>query len=258
MNLIKTLIRKATVAFAVFFLAVTLFLFPAGCRKEKTAPVPTYEMSTLTDRDGNVYKTVKIGNQWWMAEDLKVKTYQNGDSVLYKPTTTEWKDTLPGYCYISVSTFVIGYLYNWNAVNDPRILAPAGWHIPTDGEWQTLEMSVGMSADDTSKVNWRGNQEGDKLKREKATAQVYGAWQDADNVYTVWPTNESGFSALAGSCRLFNGIWGNPGPGGTGFWWSSSLSGNQAWYRYLDYNKSDIFRYHGDKRYGFSVRCVKN
>ncbi|MFI5151003.1 MAG: fibrobacter succinogenes major paralogous domain-containing protein [Bacteroidia bacterium] len=250
-------IPKSFIPLLISVLWMTVF-FSSGCKKEKNMSSPVLQTSTMTDRDGNVYKTVKIGDQWWMAEDLKVKTYRNGDSVSYKPGTVQWKDTAHGYCFISASSFMVGFLYNWYAVSDVRQLAPAGWHIPGDDEWQILEMTVGMSANDTGKVNWRGTNEGDKLKREKATAQIYGAWQDADNVFQVWPNNQSGFSALAGSCRLFNGTWGDPGPGGTGFWWSSTLFGYQPWYRYLDYNKSNIFRYHGDKRYGFSVRCVKD
>ena len=75
----------------------------------------------------------------------------------------------------------------------------------------------------------------------------------------IWGTNESGFTALAGSCRLFNGTFGDPGLFSTGFWWTAaSYPGNQAWYRYLDYKNANVFRSHTQKNYGFSIRCVKD
>jgi uncharacterized protein (TIGR02145 family) len=241
-------------------LAVCFFLVAfAACSKHKEALNPVQETSSMTDRDGNVYGTIKIGNQWWMSSSLQVRTYQNGDSVQVRDSQTLWQDTVAGCCYVSPGAISsTGLLYNSYAANDVRQLIPAGWHIPSDAEWQTLEMHLGMSADETSKVSWRGSNEGDKLKRMKSTQQPLGAWYDSDNVYQIWPNNESGFSALAGSCRMFNGAWGNPGLAKMGFWWSSTAHGQDVWYRYLDYNKSKIFRFYGDKRYGFSIRCVKD
>ncbi len=239
------------------FLIVAFFLMHTLACKKATPATSSKETGTLTDQDGNVYSTIKIGNQWWMPEDLKVKTYQNGDSVIYEPLVINWQGTTPAYCIYSSA--VKGPLYNWYAVNDARKLAPVGWHIPTDDEWKTLEMTLGISSAEVEKVNWRGTNEGDKLKRAAETVQPNNAWTvDPSTEYSVWPNNESGFTAMAGSCRVFNGDMGYPGPGGTGFWWSSTSNNNQAWYRYLDYNKSNIFRFYGDKRYGFSVRCVKD
>jgi uncharacterized protein (TIGR02145 family) len=234
-------------------------LLLSNCKPEST-PSPA-QTGTLTDRDGKVYNTIKIGNQWWMTEDLKTTTYQNGDPIVYKDSTTVlWLDTAPGYCFVDTTSWAIGMLYNWYAVSDARKIAPVGWHIPTDDEWKTLEMYLGMSSADADKVNFRGTDEGDKLKREKAANQIVGSWDDANNVYIIWPNNQSGFSALAGSCRMFFGSFGDQGIGATEFWWSASehTGSNEVWYRYLDYNKSNIFRFYGDKRYGFSVRCVKD
>ena len=115
-----------------------------------------------------------------------------------------------------------------------------------------------MSATDANKVNWRGTDQGDKLKTTATNTQFVGVWQRSFDVFVVWPNNESGFSALAGSCRLFNGKFGDPGIDCMGFWWSSTLYNNQAYYRYLDYNKSNVFRFYADKRYGCSIRCVKD
>ena len=169
---------------------------------------------------------------------------------------SSWANTKKGsYCkYFNDdnNAAIYGLLYNWYAVADTGNIAPIGWHIPTDDEWKELEKHLGMSQTDADKVNWRGSDEGDKMK----IHAPYG-WT---RYGSIWATNESGFTALAGSCRLFNGIWGDPGTFATGFWWSASqhTSNNQAWYRYLDYKKSNVFRYYGSKNYGMSVRCVKD
>jgi len=99
---------------------------------------------TVTDIDGNVYKTVKIGSQWWTAENLKVTHYNNGDSLINETVIRTWYDlTVGAYCsydHDSNNAAIYGYLYNWYAVGDDRNLAPAGWHVPTDEEWKQLEM----------------------------------------------------------------------------------------------------------------------
>ncbi len=253
------------------FLVVGILLFSTVACKKKTTSTPAIETGTMADRDGNVYTTVKIGNQWWMSQDLKVKTYQNGDSVIYKPSAIAWQDTTSGYCIYDTTASIVGFLYNWYAVNDARKLAPAGWHIPSDIEWKVLELTLGMSFAQVDSVNWRGTNQGDQLKFGAFTNRVQGSWNYCDaygpannsplppGTQIVWPTNSSGFSAMAGNCRLFNGILGVPtGYGFTGFWWSSTMEEGKAYYRYLDYNKPNVFRYFGDKRYGFSIRCVKD
>jgi len=231
------------------FLIIGILLFSAVACKKKTS-TPAIETGTMTDRDGNVYTTVKIGNQWWMSQDLKVKTFLNGDSVTYKPSTIAWQDTTSGYCIYDTTASTI---------------------IPSDIEWKILELTLGMSVAQVDSVNWRGTNQGDQLKLGEFTNRPSGSWNYCDaygpannsplppGTQIVWPTNSSGFSAMAGNCRLFNGILGAPtGYGATGFWWSSTMEEGKAFYRYLDYNKPNVFRYFGDKRYGFSIRCVKD
>jgi uncharacterized protein (TIGR02145 family) len=229
-----------------------LLLFSISCKKDDNALA--IETGTVTDTDGNIYKTVKIGSTWWMPENLKTKRYNTGDSIALIPGNipdSAWSKSETGaYCYFDEK---YGFLYNYYAIADPRGLAPAGWHIPTDNEWKDLEMFLGMSGQDAENVNWRGGDQGNKLKIVGGNAMF---WYTASDVYSIFGTNESGFTALGGSCRLFNGQWGELTH--TGFWWSSSSSGNEAWYRGLDYNKTSVFRYFGPKTYGFSVRCVKD
>lgn len=243
--------------FYTLIIAAIVSVTGVSCKK-KTDTTPAPETGTVTDIDNNTYKTIKIGNQWWMAENLRVKTYRNGWPINEMTSTSPdsvWAQKTKGsfckYDYDDNMGKKYGMLYNWYVITDTSNIAPAGWHIPTDDEWKTLETYLGMSQADADKVNWRGTDQGDKLKVQAPTDWASG---------TSWGTNESGFTALAGSCRLFNAAWGNPGTSNTAFWWSSTThtSDNQAWYRYLDHNNSNVFRYHASKNYGMSIRCVKD
>jgi uncharacterized protein (TIGR02145 family) len=220
--------------------------------KEEDNPVP--ETGTMTDIDGNVYKTVKIGSKWWMAENLKVQRYNNGDSIEYiHPNLADsvWSTLKTGaYCYFDEK---FGYLYNYYTLSDSREIAPKGWHIPGDEEWKDMEMYLGMSKEQTDSLNWRGINEGNKLKIVGGNTMY---WAKSSDIYNIFGTNESGFTALGGASRIFNGQWGDLTH--TSFWWSSSINEDQAWYRGLDYEKANVYRYYGPKNYGFSVRCVKD
>jgi uncharacterized protein (TIGR02145 family) len=235
-----------------------ILIFIYSCKKDASTAV--IESGSVTDIDSNVYNTVKIGNQWWMAEDLKVKRYRNGDSIVLVGNigqystqfdTSTWANIDSGaYCINN------GYKYNWYTIADIRNIAPVGWHVPSDDEWKELEMQLGMSESDADTVNWRGTTEGNKLKLQSGW---YYNTDYADNTkYKVWGTNESGFSALGGGCIMFDGADGQPGATYSGFWWSASKHGTQAWYRYLDYQKASVFRFYGPMAYGFSLRCVKD
>lgn len=239
-------------SFSVLITGLVL-LTMTGCEKDEE-PVPVQlETDSIADIDGNIYTVVKIGNQWWMAENLMVSRYRDGDVIVHAQSDTSvWNNNLSGaYCVYQESSTAPGFLYNWYAVNNSKNIAPQGWHIPTDAEWKELEKYLGMTQDEADKPGWRGTREGEKLKIEGTQG-----WLGYDG---VWPTNESGFTALAGSCRLFNGVWGNPGLFNTGFWWSADeQSSADAWYRHLDYKNADVFRQHTFKNYGMSIRCVKD
>ncbi len=232
-----------------------LMLFISQCKKDPKSVTPL-ETSTVTDVEGNIYKTVKIGTQWWMAENLKVKKYCNGDNIalIKNQDTANWRKIKSG-AYSDNNTEVY---YNWFAVNDSRKLSPEGWHIPSDEEWKILEKYLGMTQTEVEKIGWRGTNQGNKLKIEAQKTGILYSWKESSNIYEVWGTNESGFTARAFGCRMFNGSWGDPGPSCVGFWWSSSEQNNDVWYRYLDYKKANVFRFYGPKTYGFSIRCVKD
>jgi uncharacterized protein (TIGR02145 family) len=233
----------------LLLLFMGLFLFNA-CEEDDNNPTP-FEKGTLTDIDGNVYTTIKIGSQWWMMENLKVKTFRDGTPLLDGQSSAVWLDTTAAYCLFDNNTSAPGLLYNWKAVNASQNLAPAGWRIPTDQDWKTLEKYLGMSQSDADRSGWRGTNEGNELKLPGLTG--WSAY--ADN----WPDNSSGFSASAGGCRLPSAVFGDPALFCTGFWWTNNAKNDStAYFRYLDYKNSAIYRSAVSKSYGFSVRCVKD
>ena len=232
----------------------------SGCKKNLTG-LESNEPDMVIDKDGNVYQIIKIGNQWWMAENLKVTHYRNGDAIPEVTDNSEWVDLTSGaYCAYDNDTSNVdtyGYLYNWYAVIDSRNISPAGWHVPTDEEWKELEMYLGMSQSEADNVEWRGTDEGGKLKSTDTTLWESNAYGGA--------TNESGFSALPGGLRyddFFPLISGNfDYMGSYAYFWSSTESNSYAAYaRLLCFFASDIGRggSHFGKRNGVSVRLVWN
>ncbi|MDA8772130.1 fibrobacter succinogenes major paralogous domain-containing protein [Flavobacteriales bacterium] len=213
--------------------------------------------------DGYTYDLVAIGDQCWFAENLRTEYYANGDAIPANLTDSEWSSTTSGAvsvfgedagcvdyspdgdaCDPSWSLNEYGRLYNWYAVDDERGLCPTGWHVPTDGEWMTLEMELGMSESDANSATWRGTDQGTQMKT------TYG-WYSGGN-----GTNSSGFSGLPGGWRYEGGSFFDAG--GSGYWWSSSPSGSFAWGRDLNHSSPEVYRYVDWLRDGFSVRCLKD
>jgi len=221
-----------------------------------TISFTTFEMGkgTVTDIDGNLYKVVKIGNQWWMAENLKVTHYRNGATIPNVTDDTEWSNRETGsYCnYGNNTNFVntYGRLYNWYAVDDSRDIAPKGWHVPVDEEWKELEIFLGMGSGEVNIRGWRGTDEGGKMKESGTTHWISP---------NTGATNETGFTALPGGGRSsmenFEGDFVNNTLQAS-FWSSSDESSSQAWFRYLSYTHSDVRMNSISKRQGFSIRCV--
>ena len=187
------------------------------------------------------YPSVLIGAQYWMEKNLEVTTYRNGDPIPYVTDATAWAALTTGaWCYYNndpANASLYGKLYNWYAVNDPRGLAPVGWHVPTDDEWTTLSTTLGGDAVAGGKMKVAG------------TTRWTAPNTEADN--------SSGFAGLPGGGRGYSGTFGIVG--GDGYWWSSSENGSTtAWYRYLFYNSGNISRYSFNKQSGFSVRCLRD
>lgn len=216
-------------------------------------PLSDCPVTTVTDIDGNVYQTLMIGTQVWMAENLKVTHYRNGNPITNETNPYIWEDLTTGaYCNYNNdenNVAVYGRLYNWYAVVDFRNIAPAGWHVPTDEEWKQLEIYLGMSQTDADAYGGRGADEGGKLK-ETDTAH----WSSPN----TGATNESGFTALPGGFRYdAPGTYYNVGSTAQ-IWSSTAYNSISAWYRYLHFNSSLVSRYRSGKQSGLSVRCVKD
>jgi len=197
------------------------------------------------DIDGNTYKTVKIGNQCWTQSNLKVSKYRNGDNIPTGLSNSAWANTTSGayaiYDNKRVNDGLYGKLYNHYAVTDSRGLCPTGWHVPSDAEWTTLENQLGGSS-----------VAGGALKS-TATQPTPGGW----NSPNTGATNSSGFTALPGGLRYYNGDFINMTF--IGYWWSSSVSsGSDAWYRSLNKYYSFINRTYNDRPNGISVRCCRD
>jgi uncharacterized protein (TIGR02145 family) len=212
--------------------------------------------SIITDVDGNTYKTVKIGNQWWMAENLIVTHYNNGDAIPNVSDEQEWYSLSEGaYCnYLNDENNVATYgrLYNWYALNDSRNIAPTGWHVASDDEWKTLERYLGMSGADANAIGWRGTDEASKLK-ESGTIH----WQISNT-----GTNASGFSALPGGQRIGAYDWMEESfnrMGSNAFFWTSTEGNSSvAFERHMVSHSSQVARYSFNKHSGYSVRCVRD
>ncbi|MDD3078478.1 MAG: FISUMP domain-containing protein [Paludibacter sp.] len=193
----------------------------------------------ITDNDGNTIKIVNIGTQTWMAENLKNLKYRNGELISNLTSATDWSNaTFGACCYYDndITNAEYGLLYNWNAVNDSRNIAPVGWHVATHDDWTTL-------------INYLGTDSaGTKLKE-----LGFDHWS-ATNTEA---TNSSGFTALPGGLRNTNGSFGDIND--IGYWWTSTeYDTNDARYWYLNSNKIDIHKDYDSKMYGYSVRCVKD
>jgi len=209
-------------------------------------------VSTVT-YDGYTYALQAIGDQCWFAENLRNEHYANGDVIPGELTDGEWSNTTNGAMtfygegmnFDSVPNLAdYGRLYTWYAVVDARGLCPSGWHVPTDGEFITLEMYLGMSESQANAPGLRGTYQGTQMK---SSASDSPAWNG---------TNASGLSGLAGGSRNDSGDFYS---GGTyGYFWSASAYGANAWYRLLYGGYTGVLRANGSLRNGFSVRCVRD
>ncbi len=193
----------------------------------------------MSDIDGITYKTVTIGSQTWMAENLKVTKYNDGTNIPNITNPVDWITSTTGaicdYDNILSNSETYGKLYNWNAVNTGH-LCPVGWHVATDLEWTLLT-----------------NYLGDSIAGAKLREANIAHWKSPNKS----ATNESGFTALPGGYRSdYDGTFGDIGT--YGIWWSATeYSINSCYYRSMGYTSNGVTRYLALKDAGLSVRCVK-
>jgi len=221
----------------------------AGNNKTVMTDIPTadktvtFTFTECKDGENNYYPVVQINNQFWMAENLKTTMYRNGVSI---GTTNPYNKDLSGesaptyqWAYAGNESNVptYGRLYTWYAVTDSRNVCPTNWHVPNGDEWTTLTTYLGG-------VNIAGS----KLKE---TGTTHWTTPNTD------ATNATGFTALPGGLRSYNGAY--DFVGNNGFWWSSTeYSSTNALERDLDYRFTGFFWNYNLKPYGFSVRCVRD
>ena len=200
-------------------------------------------IGTVTDFEGNLYKWVRIGDQVWMAKNLRATKYSDGTAI---PNVTEWSNpTTPAYCWYDDDSTTYsdpyGALYNWYAVDTvstgERNLCPAGWHVPADAEWTTLTNFLG------------------------GTGVAGGKLKETDTKHWISPntgaTNETGFTALPGGLCL--NIGGGENIGRDGRWWSATENAwEEAWFLSLFNSSNSSELHYFFKDFGFSVRCLRD
>ena len=236
--------------------------------KETKPPTITTQQEESADsftdaRDGNTYKIVKIGNQVWMAENLKYLPSVVGPSTGSNTTPYYY---VYGYNGTSVTSAkstsnykTYGVLYNWPAaMNGARSstanpsgvqgICPTGWHLPSDAELKQLEMYLGMSQKEANEKAWRGTNEGGKLK-EAGTSH----WKSPNEGVT----NESGFTVLPGGFRSEHVVFSSIGINGS-LWSATEYNDTHAWSRDMTYDFSKVYRISYYKELGRSVRCLRD
>ena len=203
---------------------------------------------TVTDADGNVYNTVLIGSQCWMAENLETTHYRNGEPIDYPgdDNMAWWNNTAGAYAWYENDIAwkdLYGALYNFHAVQNANGLCPTGWHVPADSEWTVLSDYLGGEA-----------VAGGKLKSTRTDPDPHPRWEYPN----IGATNESNWTGYPGGIRDYMGYFGEMGVWGR-FWSSTEAGFDAAWSRSLIYESQEISR-NSDifPGYGLSIRCVED
>lgn len=216
-----------------------------------SVPMHIIERGTVMDIDSNIYRTVKIGDQWWMAENLRVTRYSNGDDIELGHNPIAWGGLTNGaYAFPEDNweyQYTYGLLYNWFAASDSRGIAPEGWHVPTSDDWLQLEVYFGFPFDRTVWY-WRGEEYnlGGNLKA------VMG-WQPPNS----GAIDAVEFNALPAGYRSSNAAYGHF-TSIAFYWTSTSESTPEAHFRQLEHDQLGIYHYYASKNRGYSIRCVKD
>ncbi len=251
----------------VFITLLGILPLHFSCEKNNITETEN-QLDTITDYDGNIYYAKKIGDQWWMVNNLKSTHYSDGTEILIVENRSAWdvlgKDD-KAYCYYNNNendeASIYGTLYTWAAAmngeisndDNPSVIqgvCPDGWHLPSDSEWKELEMYLGMVQADVDKIGYRGLNEGSKL------ASSQNLWA-AGSLVNDTTFGTSGFNALPGGGRRYNGTFGHLGDNAN-FWSATEKDSSVAWGRHLYSEYSASHRYSNVKSDGFSVRCVKD
>ena len=240
---------------SLMILGITLML-STGCRKDDEEPNKLV-YDTITDIEGNMYKTIVIGTQTWMAENLKTTKYGNGDLIgTTTPATLDISsEATPKYQWASGGyeehVEIYGRLYSWYAVTDSRNVCPNGWHVPTDAEWTILTDYL-----TTNGYGYQGS--GNDIGKCMAATSGWFLDQTAGNIGNNQASNNSsGFTALPGGYRYFRGsylynVF-------RGYWWSSTgYSTTNAFGRRMHFSYTSVFKDSSSMCEGLAIRCLKD
>jgi uncharacterized protein (TIGR02145 family) len=221
----------------------TLNTFAANENANIFDKLPKETVNSIVDIDGQSYRTVRIGTQTWLAENLRTTKFQDGTPVATGFIPNDDEQNLLRF----------GRLYNWHDVSDPRGLCPEGWRVASDSDWKALEKSIGISGKSLHKEGWRGNDDvAIRLKAEQPNTLF--------KTFDQTQVNKYGFNATAAGVKL--GSWYITQGMYTEFWSSTSATEKQAFARTLAYSwwnshKGQIRRTKLLKSHMLSVRCVK-
>ncbi len=225
-----------------------LLIFLTGCAQSVFHAGVSSDRGQVSDIEGNQYATVVIGQQTWMAENLRTTRYRDGSTI--EDVTVYDNDENNASRY--------GRLYRWEAISNAAGVCPIGWHVPSDGEWQQLETALGMSEAEAEGTGWRTSADGSAPI--KTFVDVYSA-----EGYDPAVVNASGFSAVPSGARtrrdIFMPFWG--GGRYADFWTATAGDDNDAWIRSLVWSPwhpgvDQIFRDKLSQDYGYSIRCVQD
>lgn len=238
----------------IYSIIVVLSISITNCKKETVNdPMSKQFNSDLSygevfDIEGNKYATISIGQQTWMAENLRTSLFANGDSIPNCEDLFQWINlTSAAWAYYQNSSEnnpLHGKLYNWHVINDPRNICPNGWHVPSDEEWSTL-------------LNFLG---GSKVAGSKLKSRLIGAWESEYQGQAgvgLEPSNESGFSSLASGCRRTGGQF-LLMTYRSAFWSTKEYNASEAFIREIFWNGDEVGRYSESKSDGNSCRCIKD
>ena len=237
----------------------------SGTEYGDVIPFVTGAVGTVTDYDGNVYQTVEIGEQIWMAESMRASHYADGTAIPLVEGDAAWnavKIDDKAFCYVNNDPLIsetYGSYYTWAAAMDGppdtqpgpngfQGVCPDGWHIPSDEEWKQLEIYLGLSKEDAEKVTFRGADEGGKLKE-----QGFAHWKSPN----TGATNVSGFTSIPSGGRHYEGGFFETGYFAI-YWAGTEGQPSDAWTYHQDFDRAESFRGLIFKNYGYSVRCVKD
>jgi len=231
-----------------------------NCNKSVSANFIAWDM-TVKDIDGNLYHTVKIGHQIWTVENLRTTKYDDGSSIVLDTSTTTWYNgntgsTIGKYCFYDNTTNSdsmnrFGALYNWYAVRTGNI-APAGWHVPTNAEWDTLQNYLIANG-----YNWDSTTDSNKIAKSLAAKTEWKATSSRGAIGNdLTRNNYSNFSAFPGGYRDGSRFY---SLGVSGFWWSATMASSfEAYYCWLCFTESNLGRVSFSQSMGYSIRLLKD